>query len=261
MHGATLEREKAAVGDCEAPVTKSVVRTGPASVLAPAHHAVAAIHAPSAHRLGIATTLSRAAAAGAVAITFDDGPHPEGTPAILELLAAHGARASFFVVGEQVERRPELLRRILADGHAVALHGHRHQLQTRRRHRDLAADYRSGLATIADAAGIAPTHHRPPYGVYSPAGLRLARENDLEPLLWSTWGKDWRRLTTPSLIARNALSRTGAHASEAIGPGDVILLHDADFYSSDKSHERTAAALAIILDELKRRGIATVTVA
>src|SRR4051812_19742199 len=61
-------------------------------------------------------------AAGAVALTFDDGPHPSGTPAVLEALSAAGARATFFLVAEQVRRWPRLAARIAAEGHAVALH-------------------------------------------------------------------------------------------------------------------------------------------
>jgi peptidoglycan/xylan/chitin deacetylase (PgdA/CDA1 family) len=233
------------------------VPAGPLARLAPAHHAIASLHAPSAHRLGIAT----GTAANGIAITFDDGPHPEGTPAVLDLLAAHGASATFFVVGEQVRRRPALLDRIRAQGHAVALHGDRHLLQTRRRGRALDDDYARGIAAIEDAIGVRPLHHRPPYGIYSPAGLAHARAHGLTPLLWSAWGKDWRRLSTPERIAANALCGTGARAGEAVAEGDVVLLHDADFYSSEKSHRRTAAALAIILSTLDARGIATVLVA
>ena len=39
---------------------------------------------------------------------------------------------------------------------------------------------------------------------------------------------------------------------------DVILLHDADFYSAHDSHRRTAQALPVIIAELKCRGVATV---
>ncbi|WP_249011950.1 polysaccharide deacetylase family protein [Conexibacter sp. DBS9H8] len=230
---------------------------GPLARIAVAHHAIASLHAPSAHRLGVAT---RTAASG-IAITFDDGPHPEGTPAILDVLAAHGACATFFVVGEQVRRRPALLARMRAEGHGIALHGDRHLLQTRRRGRALERDYARGIAAIEDAIGIRPLRHRPPYGIYSPAGLVHARAHGLAPLLWSAWGKDWRRLSTPERIAANALQGTGARAGEAVAEGDVMLLHDADFYSSDKSHRRTAAALAIILSTLEARGLATVLVA
>ena len=92
--------------------------------------------------------------------------------------------------------------------------------------------------------------HRPPYGVYSPAGLRAARAEGLTPLLWSRWGKDWRKLTTPGRIARRA--------TRGVIAGDVILLHDADFYSARGSHRRTVAALTTILAELKLRKLDTV---
>lgn len=185
-----------------------------------------------------------------MALTFDDGPHPEGTPAVLEVLAAAGARATFFVIGEQVERRPELVARILAEGHAVALHGYRHRLQLRLTPAAVCADIRRGSAVLQEATGVAPTWHRPPYGIYSPAGLRAVREAGLSPLLWSRWGKDWRKFTTPGRIARRA--------THAVIGGDVILLHDADFYAAKRSHLHTVAALGPILIELKLRKLDTV---
>jgi peptidoglycan/xylan/chitin deacetylase (PgdA/CDA1 family) len=215
-------------------------------------HALAPIHSWSARSLGVARTLPSVPDPPAVAITFDDGPHPEGTPRILEILAAHGAVASFFTVGEQVLRRPELLRRMRAEGHAVALHGHRHQLMLRRSAAALRDDLRRGAQAIAEAIGEYPVHHRPPYGIYSAAGLAAARELELSPLLWADWGRDWRRHTTPEQIRDRVLRH--------LAPGDVILLHDADFYSAERSHERTAAALELILTELSVRGIATVHV-
>ncbi len=211
-------------------------------------HALAPVWPPAAGALGIPRTLGTGATG--VAITFDDGPHPEGTPQILEVLASHGARATFFVIGEQVVRRPALLRRILEQGHAIALHGYRHRLQLRLSAAELRDDLERGLAAIEDAAGIRPTHHRPPYGVYSPAGLQAARSRGLVPLLWSAWGKDWRKFTTPERIARRATAGVSA--------GGVILLHDADFYSARGSHERTAAALPQILRTLSARKVGTV---
>jgi hypothetical protein len=72
----------------------------------------------------------------------------------------------------------------------------------------------------------------------------------LRPLLWSRWGKDWRKWTTPRRIAGRVL--------HGVLPGDVILLHDADFYSARESHQRTVAALELITAELEGRKIATV---
>ena len=188
--------------------------------------------------------------AGGVALTFDDGPHPEGTPAILELLASHGASATFFLVGEQVLRRPSLAARIDGAGHRIALHCHRHRLQLRLTERQLEEDLRRSRAAIEDATGVSPSWHRPPYGIYSVAGLTLARASGFRPLLWSRWGKDWRKFTTTARIA--------ARATRGLSDGDVILLHDADFYSASGSHRRTAEALPVILAELSCRGLATV---
>jgi peptidoglycan/xylan/chitin deacetylase (PgdA/CDA1 family) len=197
--------------------------------------------------LGVARALPGATG---VALTFDDGPHPEGTPAVLEVLARAGARATFFMVGEQVERRPGLAAEVLAAGHAVALHGYGHRLQVRMSAAAVQADLARGATVIGEAVGVAPALHRPPYGVYSPAGLAYVRTVGLRPLLWSRWGKDWRRFTTPPRIA--------ARAGAAAVPGDVILLHDADFYSARNSHRRTTVALELILTELGGRGIGTV---
>lgn len=188
-----------------------------------------------------------------VAITFDDGPHPEGTPQVLEALARHDALATFFLVGEQVVKRPELARRIVEAGHAVGLHGHLHRPHPMRTTQAMAADFERGTAAIADAVGFEPRLHRPPYGIYSPASLRIARERGLQPLLWSKWGKDWRKVTTPEQITARVVS--------GLRPGDVILLHDADYYSARLSHRRTAAAVPAILNTLQSGEIGTVALA
>ncbi len=217
-------------------------------------------HVPAfARALGIPRTLAELRAAvpppvsgpAAVAITFDDGPHPEGTPMMLEALARHGARATFFLVGEQVVRRPQLAQRILAEGHAIGLHGYLHRPHPVRGARAIERDFERALAAIGDATGTSVKLHRPPYGLYSPASLRMARERGLQPVMWSRWGKDWRKFTTPERVAGRVLRR--------VSEGDVILLHDADFYSAKRSYRHTAAALPEILATLESAELGTVS--
>jgi peptidoglycan-N-acetylglucosamine deacetylase len=205
--------------------------------------------APHVPRAAAALGIQRTVPDG-VALTFDDGPHPAGTPAVLEVLEEAGMHATFFLVGEQVERRPALAAEISARGHVAALHGYRHRPQPALRPAAVRDDLARGAEAISGATGAELAWHRPPYGLYSPAGLEAVRERGLKPILWSRWGKDWRRLTTPARIA--------ARATRDLGPGDVILLHDADFYSSRGSHERTVEALRLIVRELKRQKIGTV---
>jgi peptidoglycan/xylan/chitin deacetylase (PgdA/CDA1 family) len=186
-------------------------------------------------------------AAGTVHLTFDDGPHPHGTPAVLEALAARGAVATFFLVGEQVERHPALAAEIAAAGHVVALHGHRHRCLLRVGPRALADDLRRATDTIASAAGALAPLYRPPYGIFSPAGLALTRRRGDAPWLWSRWGRDWRGDATPHSVAERAAGTLEA--------GDVLLLHDADHYGDPGCWRATAGAVPRILDAAEARGL------
>jgi peptidoglycan/xylan/chitin deacetylase (PgdA/CDA1 family) len=205
--------------------------------------------APVVPRIAASAGLARRVDADGVALTFDDGPHPDGTPAVLDVLDAAGAHATFFLAGEQVERFPAVARELTARGHLVAVHCHRHRVQLRVREAALREDLRRALAAIGEATGATPWLHRPPLGIYSAAGLGVAREAGLTPLLWSRWGKDWRRWTTPERIA--------GRAAEGIARGDVVLLHDADHYSARDSWRRTVAALPRVLEQIERAGLRT----
>jgi len=184
-----------------------------------------------------------------VALTFDDGPHPQGTPAVLETLREHGAVATFFLAGEQVQRRPALAAEIVAAGHRVELHCHRHRNLLRLTPRELLEDAERARAAIEEASGQAIADYRPPYGIFSAATLRAVRARGWRPVLWSRWGRDWTRRATPESIARRS--------SAGVRAGDVLLLHDADYYSARGSWVRTAAALPPILAELESRGLRT----
>jgi peptidoglycan-N-acetylglucosamine deacetylase len=206
--------------------------------------AAAPVAQPIARAYGIDCRLGRD---DAVALTFDDGPHAEGTPAVLEELERQGATATFFLVGEQVRLRPALAGEIVAAGHEVAVHGDRHALLLRRTVRALADDLDRAVETIAEATGVAPTLYRPPYGVFSSGALAHVRARGWRPLLWSTWGRDWERRATPASITRRATRR--------LRPGDVVLLHDSDAYSSEGSWRRTAAALPSVIDAVATLGV------
>jgi len=184
---------------------------------------------------------------GGVVLTFDDGPHPQGTPAVLEVLREARAPATFFLVGEQVLRRPALVAEILAAGHGVGLHCHRHRNLLRLTTRQLLDDADRAKAAIEEAGGCELSDYRPPYGIFSAAGLRAIRRRGLRPVLWSQWGRDWTRRATAASIARRASTDTRG--------GDIILLHDADYYSASGSWLRTVAALPILLEELDSRGL------
>jgi peptidoglycan-N-acetylglucosamine deacetylase len=184
---------------------------------------------------------------GGVSVTFDDGPDPHGTPAVLDQLDALGWKATFFLLGSQTRRYPEQARAVVAAGHEIAVHGDIHRSHLFRTPTDVAADLRRALDLISDVTDTRPRFFRPPYGVVTSGTLHAARRTGLQPVLWTSWGKDWQRSSTPQRIVRKA--------QRTLGPGATVLLHDSDCTSTPGSWRATAASLPLLADELDRRGL------
>ncbi len=188
---------------------------------------------------------------GTVGLTFDDGPHPEGTPAVLEALAAAGTSATFFLAGEQVVQRPALAAEIVTAGHRVALHCFHHRNFMRLSPRRAREDLVRGAAAIEDATGVTVTQFRPPLGYLTAAALSFARAQDWEVVLWKRIGYDWRPSATPERIARRV--------TRGLRGGEIIVLHDADFYSFPGAWRATAGSLPLVFERLKARGLRAVS--
>ena len=137
-------------------------------------HALAPVLPAAALGLGLPRTLGPGA--DGVALTFDDGPHPKEPRPYSRSLARASARATFFVIGEQV-RAPAPPRRRGFSPRATRW------LSTATATASSCGSTPAtsplimarGLIVVGDAAGESPRLHRPPYGVYSPAGLRFVR--------------------------------------------------------------------------------------
>jgi peptidoglycan/xylan/chitin deacetylase (PgdA/CDA1 family) len=71
-------------------------------------------------------------------------------------------------------------------------------------------------------------------------------------VLWTADGRDWRRSSTPGSISQ----RVTRH----LRGGEIVLLHDSDYYAADWSWQHTLDALPLILDELKERGLKPVPI-
>ena len=196
---------------------------------------------------GVLRVRSRFSDLDGVVLTFDDGPHPGGTPAILAELDGASAHAIFFVTGAAVARDPGLAREVTAAGHEIGIHGFRHQSRRQLRAGTARDDTLRALTAVLDATEERPRFYRPPHGTMTFAGRRTVCRLALEPLLWSRWGKDWRRRATPESIARAA--------TRGIAPGDVVLLHDSDAHGAAGSWRRTAAALPSILETIRGAGL------
>jgi peptidoglycan-N-acetylglucosamine deacetylase len=190
--------------------------------------------------------------AGHVALTFDDGPDPESTPEFLDALDALGWRASFFMLGEMTRRDPGLARAVAERGHEVAVHGDVHANMLRRTPRTTRDDICRAYDTVATATGVEPRWFRPPFGISSSASLRAARNLGMTTVLWTTWGRDWRREATPGTVFADVTRR--------YVDGGTVLLHDSDCTSYPGSWRSALGALPLLADEFAARGLTVGTV-
>jgi peptidoglycan/xylan/chitin deacetylase (PgdA/CDA1 family) len=179
------------------------------------------------------------AAAGEVALTFDDGPSRAQTPAILETLERLGARATFFEEGRHVRGREALMRQILAAGDEIGNHSFHHPVDPGE------GELASTQAAIRAATGFTPCLFRPPYGELDRAERAAALADGLQLVFWTLDSEDDAHPGVGAIRAR-VVRRTE--------PGEIVLLHDGGH------HPETVAALPGIVRGLERRGLRLVTV-
>jgi len=187
----------------------------------------------------------------AVALTFDDGPDPRTTPAVLDILEQHEAVATFFVVGHKVDKYPEVVRQIVARGHALGLHGYRHDrlfaLQPPAR---VAADIERTRDAVESACGVRPRIFRPPIGFVSPRTAAGARRAQAPLIGWSARAYDGMGHVPPERVLRRI--------EPGLRAGAIVLLHDAS--ERDDFTPAAIEALPRILENIRRRGLSTVSV-
>ena len=180
----------------------------------------------------------------AVSLSFDDGPGAV-TPAVLDVRARHGAHATFFVLGARVRAGAPLVRRALADGHELGVHGWRHRNLSRGPARVLGELLRARAAIRAVGAPT-PAVFRPPYGETSRRLEATARALGLVTVTWDVDPREWDEPGAEAIRARVAAG---------VRPGSIVLMHD-----DRPVLAATAIALDGILEDLRTRGLAAVTV-
>ena len=181
-----------------------------------------------------------------IALTFDDGPHPIYTPLILDLLKQYNAKATFFLVGAQAAAYPDIVQRIFAENHELGSHTQWHLSASAVGYWPAYRDAELGFRTIANIIGMTTTVFRSPYGEWSGAYADACNTLRMQPVWWDVDSLDWQRRGSKTIVTR-VLAR--------LEPGMIVLFHDG---GGDRS--QTVAALAVLLEELKAKNWAPVTV-
>jgi peptidoglycan/xylan/chitin deacetylase (PgdA/CDA1 family) len=161
--------------------------------------------------------------------------------------------ATFFMLGSMVERAPGLAAEVAAAGHEIGVHGFDHRYLPLRGPRATRDDLTRARDSIAAATGRTPALFRPPFGVLSTAALVTARQLGLAPVLWTSWGREWRAGASPGAVY--------ATLAAGLAGGGTVLLHDSDRSSPAGSWRAGLGALPMLLDECRRRGLRAGSVA
>lgn len=194
------------------------------------------------------TGLSGISSSPNIALTFDDGPDANSTPMFLEKLDQLGWKATFFMLGSMAEKNRSTAQEVVALGHEVALHGYSHKNLLRVSPQATDADIRRGYATLVEITGKQPKYFRPPYGVLNAQAVLTARALQISTILWSGWGRDWRRKATSESVYKDLMKN--------VRPGATLLLHDSDCTSAPRSYISALGSLDLLKDSLDRRSLA-----
>lgn len=185
-----------------------------------------------------------------VVLTFDDGPIPPYSTEVLNALDAQCVKATYFLVGAMAHAHPDLVRRIYNSGHTIGTHSEDHpyafkRLPAQRVQQEVEEGIASVDAALGDARGVAPFFRIPGFSASKEAEAFLASKS---LVTWSAdvVADDWFRHVTAKEIVRKAMQRLNKR-----GRG-ILLLHDI--------HPATAAAVPILLKELKAAGYHVVQV-
>jgi peptidoglycan-N-acetylglucosamine deacetylase len=174
-----------------------------------------------------------------VALTFDDGPSPY-TPAILAVLRRHHVQATFCMLGDEAQRYPALARRVVREGHQVCNHSRDHLDMARLSRKRARHEVVGAERQIRDAAGVAPTIFRFPYGSADRQARQVIRGYGMRALDWDVDPRDWSRPGASTITARIV---------QGVQHHSVVLLHDG---GGDRS--ATVASLDATITSLKQRG-------
>jgi peptidoglycan/xylan/chitin deacetylase (PgdA/CDA1 family) len=180
-----------------------------------------------------------------LALTYDDGPNDPHTMRLLEVLARHEVPATFFLIGRYVQQRPDIVREIVKTGHIIGNHTFTHPLLTFKSSAEVRKELTECHSAIQDAVGQYSNLFRPPFGGRRPAVLRIARELDLEPIMWNVTGYDWD--VPPAAVIEKKVS-------SQIRGGDVILLHDGGHKQMGADRSQTVLATDHLITRYKSEG-------
>ncbi|MDR0557178.1 MAG: polysaccharide deacetylase family protein [Treponema sp.] len=178
-----------------------------------------------------------------IALTFDDGPDST-TGKLLAILRELQVCATFFLCGERIRVFPNEAKAIADAGHEIGNHSYDHVYMNELEEEAIYRNFKQAEGAIVEVAGKKPPFIRVPYVSYSESVFKAAMNMNMPVVGCDVIGHDWEEAVDEANIVENVLS--------SAKDGGVILLHE--------PYEKTRAALPVIVNALRLRGYAIMSV-
>jgi peptidoglycan/xylan/chitin deacetylase (PgdA/CDA1 family) len=138
---------------------------------------------------------------------------------------------------------------VYQQGHWLGLHGYEHRSFPRLSAEALQQSLTKNQMAISNACGLEPQKIqdvRPPNGLFTPQTLKLLRQWQYRPVMWSVVPEDW---TSPGI------STVVERVMKQVQNGSIIVLHDGMHGGQD-----VAAITAQLIPRLLERDYRFVTI-
>jgi len=154
-----------------------------------------------------------------VYLTFDLGYEAGYTDKVLDILKTHNIKAIFFLCGHYLTETA-LVERMIAEGHTIGNHTNKHKDLPKQSDEAIRADIAEfeELYNQKFSHGNELKHFRPPSGRISDRVLRIANEEGLKTLMWSSAIVDWGKNEIDARASADKLIKR-------VHNGNIILLH------------------------------------
>jgi peptidoglycan/xylan/chitin deacetylase (PgdA/CDA1 family) len=149
------------------------------------------------------------------------------------------------MLGTMVRRAPALAAEVAAAGHEIGVHADEHRSHLRQSPGAVLDDLARAAELLGSTTGSRPVWFRPPYGAISSGTLLAARRLELQLVLWTSWGKDWRASATPANVI--------GEVERGLAPGATVVLHDSDCVSAPGSWRAALGSLPLLADLVETR--------
>lgn len=140
----------------------------------------------------------------------------EHIPAILNTLQEQKVKANFFIEGKWARENPDLVKMIAEKGHLIGNHAYNHPDMARINLSEIQTQIKQTNEILTAILDDTPLYFTPPSGSFNDQVVKVAAEEGMETVLWTTDTIDWKKPSVSVMINR---------VSNKVHPGAIILMH------------------------------------